>query len=276
MSDKVEFQVGYAVWRTPKPGFIEAHCPGCGTYYYCAPATLARFYWCSPACEREVKRRRRHAAKVRRQAVQYGIKLPPALRADLKARNLTYADHLWINKQTDRAFLRAYGQQGREAQAAKRARIEAEEDALFLARLNSGTLTLEQLGPMTDKKALELARALPFTPREAERLRQRVATHVGNHLDTVNEVLKGDKKWDTSQVRLFTHLLNKVMPDVSFSHHLHETVRKPLRELTREQLERIASGELDADIIDADYTTEPPHADHQPPEGRPAREPVPR
>lgn len=129
---------------------------------------------------------------------------------------------------------------------------------------------------MTDKKALELARALPFTPREAERLRQRLATHVATHLDTVNEVLAGTKRWDGSQVRLFTVLLGKVMPDVSFSHHLHETVRKPLRELTREQLERIASGELDADIIDAEYTTETPHADHQPPEGRSRHEPEPR
>lgn len=270
-SDRIEFQTGYTVWRKPKPGLEEVHCPGCGTYYYATARTKARFYWCSPACEAEVKRRRDRVTYIQKQQRRYGITLPPELRADLKARNLTYADHVWINRQTDLVFSRRYLQQGRAVVERNRARKQAEDDALFVARLNSGTLTLEQLGPMTDKKALELARALPFTPREAERLRQRLATHVAHHLDTVNEVLAGKVRWDGSQVRLFTHLLNKVMPDVSFSHHLHETVRKPLRELTREQLERIASGELDADIIDAEYT-ETSHASHQPPERRPRDE----
>ena len=272
MSEKVEFQRGYFIWKRPKPGLEDAQCPACGTLYYAAPATKRRFYWCSPACETEIKRRRAHATRSRKQRRKYGIVLPPDLRADLSARGLTYADHRFIERQTNKALNTHQLQHARELSLASRAQKAAEDDALFLARLNSGTLTTEQLGPMTDKKALALARALPFTPREAERLRQRLATHVADHLDTVHEVLKGEKKWDSSQVRLFTHLLNKVMPDVSFSHHLHETVRKPLRELTRDQLERIAAGEMEAEILDAEYT-ETTHASHQSPEGRPPGKP---
>lgn len=270
MSDKVRVNARCVLYKKPRPGLTECQCPGCGTYYYASASSARRLFWCSPACETTVKTRARarayERAKKRRQ--RRGL-VPPDLAADLKARNLTYGEHVFIERQSTLVFRDRAIAHARATKQTQLALNRQQEVLTFLTALQTGELTAETLGPMTDKKALALAHALPFTPREAERLRQRVATHIANHLDTAGLVLDGTKSWSPQQVNVFKTLLNKVMPDVSFSHHLHETVRKPLRELTRDQLERIAAGELEAEITDADYTEVPTHEDHQPSKGRP-------
>lgn len=267
MSDKVRVNADCVLYKKPRPGLVEAQCPGCGTYYYASETSARRLFWCSPACKDTVQSRARARTRERnKKRRQRGGLVPPALAEDLKARNLTFGEHAFIERQTSLVLRDRSLTHARDVLQAQHAQKRAEDDASFFARLNDGTLTAADIGNMTDKKALALANALPFTPREAERLRQRVATHIGTHLDTAGEVLGGTKTWSAQQVNVFKTLLNKVMPDVSFSHHLHETVRKPLRELTRDQLERIAAGELEADITDVTYSEVPD--DHQSPEGR--------
>jgi len=62
------------------------------------------------------------------------------------------------------------------------------------------------------------------------------------HLTLADEVVKGHIEWTPTQARVFSSLLNKVIPDLSASYHQHEHSVKNITEMSREELERIASG----------------------------------
>lgn len=62
------------------------------------------------------------------------------------------------------------------------------------------------------------------------------------------EVLNGVREWNPTQARVFTALLNKVIPDISMSYAQVDIRDKELSNMSREELEEIASGMND--IID--------------------------
>jgi len=70
------------------------------------------------------------------------------------------------------------------------------------------------------------------------------------HITLADEVVKGHREWTPTQARVFSNLLNKVIPDLSASYHQHEHNHKNITEMSREELELIASG-VDG-IIDAE------------------------
>jgi len=66
------------------------------------------------------------------------------------------------------------------------------------------------------------------------------------------EAARGERTWSNQQVTLFRTLLAKVVPDLSQSHSTVDITTRTINELTREELEAIASGNdaLDGEIVD--------------------------
>jgi len=90
-----------------------------------------------------------------------------------------------------------------------------------------------------------------LTPQAASRIRGSIMTRVPKYLEMADEVMQGDRKWSATQARVFATLLNKVVPDLSASFVQHEHTTRDLRELSREELERIARGD---DAISVEYS----------------------
>ena len=94
----------------------------------------------------------------------------------------------------------------------------------------------------------------PVSPVEIDRVRRSVLDVVRKNIPKVRSVLNGDSNWSNQQVRLFSTMLNKVMPDLhhSFNQHSHE--HKKVTELSIDELQQIASkaDELDKDVVEVD------------------------
>lgn len=86
-----------------------------------------------------------------------------------------------------------------------------------------------------------------LSPQHVARMRASVFKRVQNQIDEAHAVVMGQKDWTPTQARVFATMLNKVMPDLTaqFVQHEHAT-KSDMRELSREDLERIALG-LDDD-----------------------------
>jgi hypothetical protein len=91
---------------------------------------------------------------------------------------------------------------------------------------------------------------LALSPNQVAKLRGQIAKNMSNHIVMADEVLKGHREWSPTQARVFSNLLNKVIPDLSASYHQHEHSHKSLTEMSRTELEAIASGV--EDIIDVE------------------------
>lgn len=89
-----------------------------------------------------------------------------------------------------------------------------------------------------------------LSPHQVANLRGQIAKNMETHITLADEVIKGHREWSPTQARVFSNLLNKVIPDLSASYHQHEHSHRALSEMSREELERIASG-VD-EIIDAE------------------------
>lgn len=108
-----------------------------------------------------------------------------------------------------------------------------------------------------------------LTPQAASRLRGSIMARVPKYLDMADEVMSGERKWSATQARVFATLINKVVPDLSASFVQHEHSTRDLRELSREELERIARGD---DAITVEYSDV---SSDQPRETAPLLEPDP-
>jgi oligoribonuclease (3'-5' exoribonuclease) len=95
------------------------------------------------------------------------------------------------------------------------------------------------------------------TPVQVDRVRRSVLDVVRKNIPEVREVLAGTKKWDAQQTRLFSIMLNKVMPDLHHSFNEHTIENKSVEELSIEELQRIAAQDskqpLDGEIIEEVY-----------------------
>ncbi len=93
---------------------------------------------------------------------------------------------------------------------------------------------------------------ISFSPAKAAALRAEVSTLVTKHIRMADEVVQGHRTWSPTQARVFSTLLNKVLPDLTAGFVQHEHTVKTAIELTRDELERIAAGA--DDITDVEYT----------------------
>lgn len=94
-----------------------------------------------------------------------------------------------------------------------------------------------------------------LTPLQVANMRAGLYTRVENQIDEAHAVVMGNKEWSPTQARVFSALLNKVMPDLTAQFVQHEhTLQDSPDKLSRQELERIASGVnqiIDADSVDA-------------------------
>ncbi len=114
------------------------------------------------------------------------------------------------------------------------------------------------------KSMRKLNAGLPaVTVEEVDNVRRHVLDTVKNNIPNARAVLGGRLKWTNQQVKLFQILLNKVLPDLSASMNEHIHRRKPLKEMTREELQEFiaesqkAEREDPSDPIDAVYSEIP-------------------
>ena len=96
-------------------------------------------------------------------------------------------------------------------------------------------------------KNVALAEKTRLTPAESAKIRGQISTFVRDQLTLANEVVVGTREWSPTQARVFSTLLNKVVPDLSASFVQHEVSSRDLIDLSREELEAIAAG---IEIID--------------------------
>lgn len=81
-----------------------------------------------------------------------------------------------------------------------------------------------------------------LSPSEIARIRAQIASNVSDYLPLIDEVIRGTRDFSPTQARLFTALLNKVVPDLSASYHQHEHNTVDLNTMSLADLERIAAG----------------------------------
>ncbi len=79
------------------------------------------------------------------------------------------------------------------------------------------------------------------TPVEIDRVRRSVLDVVRKNMPNVRDVLDGKRDWSNQQVRLFSVMLNKVMPDLHHSFNQHTIETKEVHELTLSELKEIAA-----------------------------------
>jgi len=90
-----------------------------------------------------------------------------------------------------------------------------------------------------------------LTPLQVANMRAGLYRRVDKQIDEAHAVVMGKQEWTPTQARVFTAMLNKVMPDLTaqFVQHEHNVQEAP-EKMSREQLEAIAAGMND--IIDAE------------------------
>ena len=81
-----------------------------------------------------------------------------------------------------------------------------------------------------------------LTPAQSAKIRGQIANYVRDQITDAHMVVMGDKQWNPTQARVFSALLNKVVPDLNASYVQHEHTTKEITDLSREELEAIAQG----------------------------------
>lgn len=94
-----------------------------------------------------------------------------------------------------------------------------------------------------------------LSPLQVANMRAGLYRRVERQIDEAHKVVMGKQEWSPTQARVFSTMLNKVMPDLTaqFVQHEHNIQDAP-EKLTREQLEAIAAGVNT--IIDASPVSE--------------------
>ena len=95
-----------------------------------------------------------------------------------------------------------------------------------------------------------------LSPTQVSRLRYVLFDKVSQQVEEAHKVVMGTHPdgWNPTQARVFSAMLNKVMPDLSanFTQHEHLVSDNP-EKLSRQQLEEIAMGVnniIDAEVIE--------------------------
>lgn len=102
------------------------------------------------------------------------------------------------------------------------------------------------------KTAITNLGSTKLTPAQSAQIRGQIANFVKDQITVANQVVMHGKEWTPTQARVFGMLLNKVVPDLNASFVQHEHQVKNLTEMSREELEAIASGvqTIEGEIIE--------------------------
>jgi hypothetical protein len=142
-------------------------------------------------------------------------------------------------------------------------------------RERESTSGLDPRNAVRRKQAIKSERSLsttiPLAPEEVASVRRRAYNIINKQIPTVSKVLDGTTSWNNQQVRLFSIMLNKVMPDLHHSFNEVSIEEKSLTELSISELETIVKqaalaesrATLDdaiATVEDAEYTQVEPNS----------------
>jgi len=121
---------------------------------------------------------------------------------------------------------------------------EFETRASHAERRQFCSMECRKLSPSI-KRASEMSALVAkenLTPAEVQKIRAQIAGYMEVQLQDAHSVVMGAAEWNPTQARVFGMLLNKVVPDLNASFVQHEHQSKQLADLSREDLEAIASG----------------------------------
>lgn len=96
--------------------------------------------------------------------------------------------------------------------------------------------------------------------QQVREIRSQIGRSMPSMVANALEVLEGKRTWTTAQVQLFNTLLRKVVPDVTHNvTEVHHLEGKRVEELSREELEKLARGEIQPiiDITPDDAESQP-------------------
>lgn len=117
----------------------------------------------------------------------------------------------------------------------------------------------------------KLQKLAPLAPEEVASVRRKAYNIISKQIPAIGEVLDGTREWNAQQVRLFSIMLNKVMPDLHHSFNEVSIEDKSLTELSIKELEAIVKQasleesranieEAITTIEDAEYTAMEPES----------------
>lgn len=89
-----------------------------------------------------------------------------------------------------------------------------------------------------------------LTPTESAEIRGKISSYMNEQIAQAALVVAGAVEWSPVQARVFSTLLNKVVPDLNASYIQQETTPTDLSQMTREQLEQLAQHMNQAMAID--------------------------
>ena len=92
------------------------------------------------------------------------------------------------------------------------------------------------------KEMTELIARTELTPTESAKIRGQIASYMRDQITDAHQVVMGAKSWNPTQARVFSTMLNKVVPDLNASYVQHEHSTKQVTDLSRDELEAIAQG----------------------------------
>lgn len=126
-------------------------------------------------------------------------------------------------------------------------------------RYGKDALKTYEMAERQAAKSTVLARRAQLSPSEIAAIRAKIAKNVTDYLPIVDEVIRGTRDFSPTQARIFTALLNKVVPDLSATHtRLEIDDKRDLSKMSMAELEQIAAGVALArsEMIDPDDVIE--------------------
>tara|TARA_R110001592_G_scaffold66813_2_gene205155 strand:+ start:192 stop:698 length:507 start_codon:yes stop_codon:yes gene_type:complete len=98
------------------------------------------------------------------------------------------------------------------------------------------------------KEMTKLIAQTELTPAESAKIRGQIASYMQDQIEDAHQVVMGMQTWNPTQARVFSTMLNKVVPDLNASYHQHEHSTKQVTDLSRDELEAIAQGVSTLDV----------------------------
>lgn len=76
-------------------------------------------------------------------------------------------------------------------------------------------------------------------PDEIDGLRKAVFHTVRDRMKDARAVLDGKKVWSNQQVKLYLDLMNKVMPNLTHSHHTREDIPTDIEKMSKDDIKKL-------------------------------------
>lgn len=146
--------------------------------------------------------------------------------------------------------------------------VKFQERRLRFKKVEGTPLSQRELDELRGKSVVftHANQVLALSPGQIAHIRGKVASIIDMHLPTAANVIAGHAEWTPVQARIFVAMLDKVVPNLSANHSIHDHRVQGIAQMSREDLERIARGLDDIQTITAEpisATTHEPPSPHE-------------